>query len=61
MQENSLRTSLQETELAKSWNLSGPYHYAKEVLNDGCKEESCKEAGCKEGREEEEVIYFFIS
>jgi hypothetical protein len=31
----------------------------KEVMNDGCKEESCEEAGCQEGRQEvleEEVV-----
>jgi hypothetical protein len=57
VQEKSLRTSQQETELAKPWNLSGPDHIAKEVLNNGCQEESCKEASCQEeDRQEEEVV-----
>jgi hypothetical protein len=35
------------------------HHWKKEVMNDGCKEESCEEAGCQEGRQEvleEEVV-----
>ena len=47
MQQKSLRTSLQETELAKSWNLSGPDHQAKEVNNMAAKKKAAKKPAAK--------------
>jgi hypothetical protein len=57
-------TSYKETTPANLGNLSGPNHYAKEVMHNGCKEgceEGCKEAGRQEVSEEEVTTSSIVS